>query len=245
MLDLFQLRIRKVTHGLSSAAAFRALRLGVGASVEHREPLARLNPTVVIDVGANRGQFALFARKQWPNAAIFAFEPLPAAGVLCNKVMAGDPKFTFIKAAIGDTRGVVKMNITAADDSSSLLALGEQHKSIYGSSVVAEEMVKCGLLLDFVPASAISGSTLMKIDTQGSELMVLRGSRDALDSIGYVYVELSFVELYDKQPLAAEVIAYLHDAGFLLSDVSNVSHTSAGVAIQADMLFTRKSLVTD
>jgi hypothetical protein len=55
---------------------------------------------------------------------------------------------------------------------------------------------------------------LLKIDVQGSELQVLQGRRPALDLIDEVYCECSFVELYEGQALADEVICHLRDRGF-------------------------------
>ena len=54
----------------------------------------------------------------------------------------------------------------------------------------------------------------------------------------WVYLELSFVQLYEGQPLAAEVISYLDDRGFLVDDLVHVTR-SEGRAVQADLLFSR------
>jgi len=80
---------------------------------------------------------------------------------------------------------------------------------------------------------------LLKLDVQGFELEVLKGCRSMLDYFSRVYVECSFVELYEGQALAHEVIDYLHQHGFRLSGVYNMTYGKEGIAVQADFLFTK------
>ena len=53
----------------------KGLSRGVAAGIEHTAVLRNLTCETVVDVGANRGQFALAARHYFPNAEIFSFEP--------------------------------------------------------------------------------------------------------------------------------------------------------------------------
>ena len=81
----------------------------------------------------------------------------------------------------------------------------------------------------------------MKIDVQGYELEVLKGSSDLLQSIFYVYVECSFIELYDEQPLANDVINFLEKFSFILKGVYNPHFNKNGIVVQADFLFEKLS----
>lgn len=240
-IDLFILRVRKLTGALAVPRFRRALRLGVLAAIDHVPALRQLQPEMVIDVGANRGQFALVARHLWPNARIVSFEPLPQAAALCKSVMHNDPQFVLFESAVGTTSGTSTINVTTADDSSSLLPLGDQHKELYGSSVAEQLQVRTEPLAGFIEATECPASTLLKIDTQGFELEVLKGSEQVLSCISHVYAELSFVELYTGQPLASEVIAYLYSRGYELVGVYNLASDRTGKPIQADMLFARRS----
>ena len=243
--DLVCLRVRKLLASLQDARFARALRLGVAPTIDHRQALARLDPELVIDIGANRGQFALFARHCWPRARIVSFEPLPAAGTLCRAVMSGDPNFTLIEAAVAVNRGTSAINITVDDDSSSLLPLGERHQALYGSTVAQTLEVQTGRLTDFLAAAEIPPSALIKIDVQGFELEVLKASEDVLPLVSHIYAELSFVELYGGQPLAGEAVSYLDARGFDLAGVYNQSVDRAASPIQADMLFSRRQRSRD
>ncbi len=77
---------------------------------------------------------------------------------------------------------------------------------------------------------------------QGFELEALRGCESLFGCFRYVYCECSFVELYDGQALAHEVIDYLSQHGFKLAGVYNMTYDKQGIAIQADFLFNRHNM---
>ncbi|MCS0504872.1 FkbM family methyltransferase [Ancylobacter mangrovi] len=240
-LELATLRARKLAFGLSHPRMRKALRQGVAAAIDHREALGPLKPQTVLDVGANRGQFALIARHLWPQASIISFEPLPGPAAYWHRAMEGDARARLVQAAIGAERQTMKINVTSADDSSSLLPLGETHQKIYGSSVTDQIEVKVAPLGDFVAPEEFRAPTLLKIDTQGFELEVLKGMAGLEKNISHVYAELSFVELYAGQPLASEVLSYLDGVGFELAGVYNIAADKDGKQIQADMLLKNRN----
>lgn len=235
--DLFALRARKLSYALRVPLFRRALRTGVLAGVEHAPALRHLMPDLVIDVGANRGQFALLARHLWPAARIASFEPLPGPAAICRSAMADDERFALFEAAVSSEAGNSTINVTSEDDSSSLLPLGEEHQRLYGSRVTSTITVKTDRLSAFIAPDTCPQSCLLKIDTQGFELEVLKGSDELLPRILHIYAELSFIELYKRQPLASEVISYLHAKRYQLTGVFNVAHDLTGRPVQADMLF--------
>jgi hypothetical protein len=129
------------------------------------------------------------------------------------------------------------MYVTAKDDSSSALEVDKNQSEIFGTKVSETCEVRCGRLEEFVTPDMLTGRTLLKIDTQGFELEVLRGSANLLPDILAVYCEVSFVPLYKGQPLASEIIHFLKESGFDLRGVYNtVSDKNLG-PVQADMLF--------
>lgn len=70
------------------------------------------------------------------------------------------------------------------------------------------------LLLDYI-----------KIDTQGSELDILKGATNSLSNdIFAVEVEVEFNELYQNQPFFADVDIFLRDCGYILMDIGNMLH---------------------
>lgn len=194
----------------------------------------------VLDIGANRGQFALVARYCFPGAIIYSFEPLSEPAKIFRNVFLYDPLVHLHEAAVGEQSGETTIHISARDDSSSLLSITEDQNRIFpGTAERATQNIQVGRLAEFLKTEQIVAPALLKLDVQGYELSALRGCEDLLRRFAWVYAECSFLELYKGQALADEVIAWLWERGFILSGVYNLAYDRDGKAVQADFLFKR------
>jgi FkbM family methyltransferase len=232
-------QLRKLVRILAHRSYRDSLRrAGVAAATEHEPLLRTLNFATVVDIGANRGQFSLVARRCYPEARLIAFEPLAKPAEQFRTALGSDPFVTLHQVAVGPAKSSASMHVAAEDDSSSLLAFTDLQQSLSAGTVeVASETVQIERLTDRVRAEDLKSPALLKIDVQGYELAALEGCEPLLHKFSHIYAECSFVELYSGQPLAPEVIGFLWHAGFRLQGVYNVSYDRAGQAIQADMLF--------
>jgi glycosyltransferase involved in cell wall biosynthesis len=141
---------------------------------------------------------------------------------------------------IAPARGTATMHISASADSSSLLPITDRQAELFpGTEEVGTTDVEAGPLEAFVAAGDLAAPALLKIDVQGFELEVLRGSRALLPAFAYVYVEASFEPLYAGQALAGEVVAFLEESGFEEIGRHNLSRGPGGDPVQADFLFRR------
>jgi FkbM family methyltransferase len=209
--------------------------------VEHARVLRNLGPVAtVVDIGANRGQFALAARHCFPQARIVSFEPLAGPAALYRAVFAGDDRTRLVEAAVGPEPGEATIHVSARDDSSSLLPITARQNALFpGTAEAGTAIIQVTRLSDALPAGEIAAPALLKLDVQGFELPALAGCEGVLDRFDWVYVECSFMELYAGQSLADEVIAWLRERGFRLVGVYNMSYDDRGRAVQADFLFGR------
>lgn len=215
------------------------LRYGVAAGIEHDPVLGALDCRTVVDIGANRGQFALAARRSFPKARLISFEPLAAPAARFREVFATDPLVSLHRVAIGPEHGQATIHVSSRDDSSSLLPIGGLQAAIFnGTEELRTELIDIAPLDSFVSAGEIHSPALLKLDVQGYELQALKGSESLLDRFAHVYAECSFLELYDGQALAHEVVAWLKVRGFRLSSTHNMSYDATGREVQADFLFT-------
>lgn len=235
-------RFVKAAGCLGAPLYLRALaRAGVAAGWEHERILRACGCATVVDVGANRGQFALAVRRALPQARVVSFEPLTSPASTFRRLFAGDARVTLHVAAIGPRRERAAMHVSARDDSSSLLPIGEGQTRLFpGTGEVGTETVEVGPLEDYLSAGTLQPPALLKIDVQGYELETLRGCEGLLPEFDLAYVECSFVELYRGQPVADEVIAWLRERGMPLAGVHNLSRDGSGRAVQADFLFRRR-----
>jgi len=216
------------------------MRARVWASTEHDAVLSGLNVEAVVDIGANRGQFALCARRLFPSARIYSFEPLRGPAETFRKNFSNDPRVTLFKMAVAAENGDAEMHVSKWDVSSSLLPIGKaQHDNFPFSVETRREAVSTARLSQCIGLDDLSTRSLLKLDVQGYELAALHGCEDLLTRFQFVYVEASFIELYVGQALASDVIAYLLSKGFRLICVANLSQGRSPRPVQADFLFAR------
>lgn len=219
----------------------RALYHGVAASVEHEAMLKQLQCKTVIDVGANRGQFALTARHCFPEAKILSFEPLRAPRRYFHKVFRNDPRVCLFEVAIGPLVGNETMHVSKRDDSSSILPITPMQVALFpGTAEVSLETIAMSTLDKCITSKQIEGPALLKVDVQGFELEALKGCESLLQNVKYAYIECSFLELYLGQSLASDVIGWLASHGFSLSGIYNPTCNQEGRAVQADLLFIKE-----
>jgi FkbM family methyltransferase len=233
-------RAAKLTRLLPHACYRRGLRFGVAAAIEHAGVVARLKPQLVIDAGANIGQFSLLARHEAHRARIVAFEPLPEPAARYRRLFADDPLVTLHPCALGPQTGQAQIHVSAKADSSSLLPISEEQvRRFPGTQEVAVQTIEIAPLTQFLSAEDIPPASLLKIDVQGFEGAVLDSAGPLLGVIRWIYVELSFLRLYEGQPLADDVKARLAKDGFREIGVHNLVHGADGQPLQADFLFER------
>lgn len=240
------LRIRKLL-GIATLLCrgdlrvIRSLRYGCAPSVEHFKVLRRLGGiNTVVDLGANRGQFALAATRIFPKAKVFAFEPLSDPARVFRSVFAQTAQVELHRFAIGPGNEAGMMHVSARDDSSSLLPISvEQVRVFPGTESVGTENVEVRTLDACLEHDQIRPPALLKIDVQGYEHKALEGCESLLHRFSFILCECSFVELYEGQKLAPDIIAWLDVRGFRVVKQCNLMKSDGGTRIQADFLFAR------
>jgi FkbM family methyltransferase len=238
---MFWLRLLKLSQIIPDPFLFSSLLKGAAAGMEHKSVLQNLKCDYVVDVGANRGQFALIARKMFPKAKIHSFEPLEEPAQIFKKVLGNDSGVTLHPYAIGREKMTTVIHVTRNDDSSSILSITQTQSSMFpGATEMETRQVTVLPLSQVLDAESIPPAALLKIDVQGFELEVLKGCSDILGKFSHLYIECSFVELYKDQALAHQIISWLEQRGFILSGIHNLYYEKNGSAIQGDFLFTRR-----
>lgn len=213
-----------------------AVRHRVVVGSEHIGAIRFTAANTLVDVGSNKGQFSLAFRKLRPSARIIAFEPLPEAADIYEELFARDPLIELERVALASGEGSAEFHVADRTDSSSLLEPGEGQKRAFGVHPASTIHVPVKRLDDCVNISALDHPVLLKVDVQGGELRVFEGC-DSLEHVDFIYVELSFVELYYGQPLFQEVCGYLLHRGFAVAGLYNQIVTAEFGPTQIDVLF--------
>ena len=233
-------KARKLTRLVQTPRYREALRRGVAATVEHDAVPFQHEFATVIDVGAGRGQFALFASQRFPTARMICFEPLPTSRKKLEEVVDASTRVRIYELAASSDSGTAKLHVAGDDDSSSLRPMTERQIEAFPRSRRAGSIsVETGRLADIIPKAQLVAPTLLKIDVQGAELEALRGAEALLPEIAEVFVECSFTQLYEGQALAHQVICYLVEHGFALRGAFSLQYDRFGNCLEADLLFSR------
>lgn len=201
-----------------------------------------LHPATVLDVGANRGQFAVAARRLWADCTVHAFEPSPDLAARLRGVAAADPHLVVHAVALGDAPGWAELHLNAHHQSSSLLTVGARHLSAFPEArEVGSVRVGVERLDARVDAAALRRPVLAKVDVQGTELAVLAGAGAVLDRIDHLVVETSFTPLYEGEPPFAELLAWAERHGFAFDrPVGLLRDPATDEILQIDALLARR-----
>ena len=202
----------------------------------------------IIDIGASGGIDQRWYSNGFEVNAIL-FEPDPDAfEQLIKKKRKND---VILDSALSDKEKETVLNICKFQQNSSIYEPNMDILKLYENpgryEIKKRITMKAFPLNDVLKKNSISEIDFMKIDTQGSELEILRGGIDYLDRIIGLEVESEFIEIYKNQPLFPEVDKFIQSNGFELIDMRrtfwkrNIGSygVNKGQLIYADQLYMR------
>ena len=193
----------------------------------------------ILDVGANKGQFARKIRQILPGAAIYSFEPLASCFEELSAAAKSLAPMQCFPFALGKDHASVTMQKNAYTPSSSILPITKRTMDAFPHTRrVTDERVDVRTLDEVAAALTLKPKVLLKIDVQGYELNVLAGAERTLAAVDTILIEASFVELYETQPLFHDVYQFLHERRFTYSgNFDQLSDPATGAVLQADAIF--------
>lgn len=199
---------------------------------------------LVLDVGANAGQYASELRESGYSGMIVSFEPLSSAYTVLENASSEDSLWTAAnRMAIGNFDGEIEMNIAGNSTSSSVLGMLDSHVNAAPSSAyVGSELVQIRKL-DTLAKDYMgdANSIFLKVDVQGFEKQVLEGASTLLPRIKGFQLELSLVPLYEGQALFKEILEQMEQLGFKIDAIyPGFSDMKTGRMLQMDGIFFRQ-----
>jgi len=196
----------------------------------------------VIDAGAHSGEFAQMITRMMPEAAIYSFEPLADVFQDLQKAMKGVPDFRAFNCALGDHDETTEIYRSNFSQSSSLLPMAQLHKEAFPDSEKQTlHKVHVKRLDDVLNEFALEPEIMLKIDVQGYEERVIAGAIEIIKMSKAIIIEVSFLELYEGQPLFDKVFEILNRKGFAYrGNLYQIIDPRNGVPLQADALFVRR-----
>ena len=201
---------------------------------------------LALDVGANTGGYARFLREFGYKGKIISFEPLASAHAQLKTTSKNDSLWEVApRTAIGNTKGVVNINVSANSSSSSVLDILDTHiNAAPQSAYIGTETVDIHRIDDIASKyiNESSNSIFLKVDVQGFEAQVLEGANNILSMVEGIQLELSFIPLYKGQILFSEMVSNMHELGYELHALLPVFvDPILGRMLQMDGIFFRKN----
>jgi FkbM family methyltransferase len=197
---------------------------------------------VVIDVGANVGQFGESLRAGGYRGKIVSFEPIASAFHDLSKKAAKDGNWEAHQCGLGAAPGVAILNVSELSVFSSIMettnVASQQDKRI---AVDHTEEISLRTLDEV--AAGLTGRIFLKVDTQGYERKTLEGGRKTLPRLSGIMLELPVIHAYKGSWRFDEAVRFMDDAGFVPAQILPVNyHTVDNVsAVEFDCLFRPRS----
>jgi FkbM family methyltransferase len=196
----------------------------------------------IVDVGANEGQFSEKARLLFPEANIYAFEPLPEAYQRLKNNFTEDGYFHCFNVGVGEQKATLEIHLNESSASSSILPLGGLHKEAFEDAKESKSIaINIDTLDSLLPLQGLQFPMLLKVDVQGYEDKVLKGATNFLGGADMIIIELTFKELYEGQPLFDNIYTTLVKQGYAFEGViEQLRNPKTNEILQADGVFVKK-----
>ncbi len=189
---------------------------------------------VIFDVGANTGQTVGRMLHEFPRARVHSFEPFPSTFKALSQNLRNQPNATPWNCALGARPGSQQLHSYAHSQVNSFYRRTE---SAYGAIQGTCE-TEIRTVDDICTELRADRIDILKIDTEGYELEVLRGAQAMIEraSICLIFCEVNFARRYEGAPPLHELLAFLSENDFLLVSFYEAGYASH-LASYSDALF--------
>ena len=230
-LKIFNLKLNKIT--LSNNFYYHIVKT-----------LDFYNIDLVIDIGANEGQFAKKIIEYGYKKKIISFEPMKSAFIELKKNSKKYSLWETVNLGFGKEKSSEFLNISKNSVSSSISQVLETSTSVEpGTKFISREQIKLISLNEYLSNDEFRDKKIfVKIDTQGFEKNIILGTEKVKNKIQGFMVELSIVKLYTSEASVNEMIGLLNKLGFELWSIERgFSNKKTGQTLQVDVIFMNKN----
>ena len=185
--------------------------------------------TTVLNVGARWGDAGAWWRID-PVASSVGFDPDPQECERLNALSSSPRTERYIPLALGAEKREAVLYETKEPACSSVYPPDEALKKRFPQLGVIETVKRHSVELTPLDEWWLSEErphvSFLKIDTQGSELDILKGAQSLLTDCLGCEVEVEFSPIYQGQPLFSDVDSFLRERGFVLWRLNDLCHYS-------------------
>ena len=191
------------------------------------------NPKTILDIGAHTGQFYKWAKNVWPDAFIWMIEANEChTSTLSNLTNHNNDKYTI--ATMGDVEREVNL-YTRTDKPHTEGASYYKESAYWDIPQLVMKIPKTLQTLDTI-FTEDSQFDLIKMDTQGSEVDIIKGGKNLCKKSKYILLEVSLIKLNEGAPTYEETMSFMEEYGF--EQIMSIGeHYNGDELIQKDIIF--------
>ena len=192
--------------------------------------LNQTNEIVIFDVGANLGQSINLLKTYFHDSTIYSFEPEPNLFLKLKKNTLIYDRINLYNFGFGNSEFETILNLQESSGGNSILdsAKDSDYFSLNWLQHKGSVNIKITTLDNFCENNKINNIDLLKLDTQGYELNILRGAKNLLinKKIKIIYSEVLFEKFYEKQAFFCEIYNFLISVDYRFIGLYNINRDS-------------------
>jgi len=198
---------------------------------------------VVLDVGANRGQFGSRLRRAGYRGQIISFEPVAGLFAQLEERAASDPKWSVHRCALGREDGTIAINVVPGTLSSVLAPTGfgaNRYAQLRAPTTEEVPVRRLDGMLDELLADVPDPRPYLKLDTQGFDLEAFAGLGQRVNQLVGMQSEVAIQVIYEGMPRITDSLPIYEAAGFEISGLFAVSReTRTARVVEYDCVMVR------
>jgi FkbM family methyltransferase len=191
-------------------------------------------PSIIYDIGSHEGVWTNDCRKIFPSSKYIQFE-----ADTDKKKMNTNGDITFYELLGNeDNKEINYYKIkTQYTTGNSIFPENSHHYTDTNNFYIEKRIMK--RIDTIVEENSLMLPDFMKLDTQGSELLILEGAPKCMKNVQIILLEISLHEYNKNAPLISDVLFFMKERGFVLFDIIDTHHIN-GVLAQIDALFCKE-----
>jgi FkbM family methyltransferase len=186
------------------------------------------DPKVIYDIGAHEGVWTKDCKSIFPSATYYQFE----ANTDQRGKLHDNPRFE----VLGNTDDQVVEYFKSKSAFTTGNSILKENTDFFRGDEFYTEARKMKRLDTIILTDSLPSPDFLKLDTQGSELLILEGASKCMDHVQIIMLEVSLHCYNEKSPLIYDVLHFMKEHGFVMFDIADL-HYISNVLGQVDLLF--------
>lgn len=191
-------------------------------------------PKSFLDIGANFGDYSKMIKNIWPDTDVFMIDANPY-----NESYLKNTGYEYLMCLLTDRINVYDFYINKKDINSTGCSIYRENTQHFCDENLDVIKLVSNTLDNIFKEQEFD---LIKLDTQGSEIDILKGGLNLVSKSKYIIIEASIVDYNLNAPLIDSVLNFMTSINYNMIDIIEL-HYIDDVLIQLDILFKNNKII--